>query len=43
MGTSYLYFNCGCSFSVEDGEWDNEKLCKYHEKKICKEDLGAEE
>ncbi len=36
--SSYIYYKCGCSFSITDGEWDNIELCKKHEKEIDIED-----
>lgn len=40
---SYLYFNCGCGFCVDDGDWSCEDLCDNHKKELCKEDLGGDE
>jgi len=37
--SSYLYFDCGCSFSVDEGVWYNEGLCTKHEKELCEDDL----
>lgn len=39
---SYIYFDCGCTFSVDEGNWFNEELCAKHKKSVCKEDLEAE-
>lgn len=36
--TSYIYFDCGCGFYVDDNQWDCEDLCKKHRKILDKED-----
>jgi len=36
--TSYIYFDCGCSFNVTEGDWSVEELCKKHKKEV-KDDL----
>jgi len=40
--TSYLYFDCGCSFEVDEGRWDCSEICDKHYKELCKEDLNLE-
>lgn len=36
--TSYIYYDCGCEYSITEGDWANENLCSEHSKIIDKED-----
>lgn len=33
---NYLYYDCGCVYTEDEGQYDSETLCEKHQKEIEK-------